>query len=45
MLYNTGQELYMECTDEALSPSQIEAARKAKEEYQKAVRMIEEARA
>ncbi|XP_076438866.1 uncharacterized protein LOC143277838 isoform X2 [Babylonia areolata] len=45
MLYNTGVELMMECVDDVLSPSQIEAARKAKEEFKKAQKKIEEAKA
>ncbi|KAL8584076.1 hypothetical protein ACOMHN_022416 [Nucella lapillus] len=45
MLYNTGVELMMECFEDVLSPSQIEATRKAKEEHKKAQKQIEEAKA
>ncbi|XP_025081354.1 uncharacterized protein LOC112556500 isoform X5 [Pomacea canaliculata] len=41
----SGIELMMECYDDALTPSQVIASKRARDEYRKAIRMIEAAKA
>lgn len=45
VLLSYGVDLVMECEDEPLSASQLEAARKEKDEYKKSIKKIEAARA
>lgn len=43
-LVTGGVELQMECEEDALTPSQVEAHKKAREEYKKAMKAIEQAK-